>query len=67
MSIESHCTTYCNITTNICVTTNHSLCVVNLVLVAQNDLSKNGLIEPVEQHLFRENSNDLPFQVRYVL
>ena len=56
MSIEYHCTTNCNITTNICVTTYHSLCVVNLLLVAQNGLSRNWLIEPIEQHLFRENS-----------
>ena len=53
MSIEIHCTTNCNITTNICVTTYNSLYVVNLLLVAQNGLSRNELIEP---HLFRENS-----------
>ena len=57
MSIESHCTANCNITTNIYVTTYHSLCVVNLLLVAQNGLSRNGLIEPIEPHLFRENSS----------
>ena len=38
----------CNITANICVTTYHSLSVVNLLLVTQNDLSRNGLIEPIE-------------------
>ena len=48
--------TNCNIITNICVTTYHSLCVVNLLLVAQNGLNRNELIEPIEQHLFRENS-----------
>ena len=42
-----------------CVTTYHSLCVVNLPLVAQSGLSRNWLIEPIEQHLFRENSIDL--------
>ena len=57
MSIECHCTTNCNITTNICATTYYSLCVVNLLLVAQNGLSRNWLIEPIEQRLFRENSN----------
>ena len=55
MSIESHCTTNHNITTNNCVTIYHSLCVVNLLFVAQNGLSRNELIEPIEQHLFREN------------
>ena len=57
MSIESHCTANCNITTNICVTTYDSLCVENLLLVAQNGLSRNGLIEPIDQHLLREKSN----------
>ena len=57
MSIESHCTTDCNITADIYVTTYHSYCVANLLFIAQNDLSRNGLIEPIEQHLFRENSN----------
>ena len=56
MSTESHCMTGCNITTNICVTTYHSQCVVNLLFIAQNGLSKNCLIEPIELHLFRENS-----------
>ena len=55
MSIESHCTTNCIITTNICVTAYHSLCVVNLLLVAHNSPSRNWLIEPIEQHLFMEN------------
>ena len=54
MSIESHCTTNCYITTNICVTTYHSLCVVNLLLVAQKDLSRNGSVEPIEPDLFRK-------------
>ena len=56
MSMGSHCTTNCNVTTNICVAIYHSLCVVTLLLVAHNGLSRNGLIEPIEQHLFRENS-----------
>ena len=56
MPIESHCTTGCNITANICVTNYHSYCVVNLLFVAENALSRNGLIEPIEQHLSRENS-----------
>ena len=47
--------TDCNITTNFCVTTYHSLCLVNLLFVGQNCLSKNGLIKPIEPHLFREN------------
>ena len=57
MSIESHCMTDCNIIIDICVTTYHSNCVVNLLFIAQNGLSRNGLIEPNEPHLFRENSN----------
>ena len=56
MPIESHRTTDCNITADICVTSYHSYCVVNLLFVAQNGLSRNGLIEPIEQHLFWENS-----------
>ena len=47
----------CNITANICVTTYHAQCVVNLLFVVQNGLSRNGLIEPIAPHLFRENSN----------
>ena len=38
----------------ICVITYHSQCVVHLLFVTQNDLRRNGLIEP---RLFRENSN----------
>ena len=56
MSIESHCTTDCNITANTCVTIYHK-CIVNLLFVAQNGLGRNGLIEAIEPHLFRENSN----------
>ena len=56
MSIESHCPTNCNITTNIYVTTYHSLCVVNVLLVAQNGLGRNGLAGSIESHFFRENS-----------
>ena len=32
-------------------------CVANLLFVAKNGLSRNGLIEPIEPHLFRENSS----------
>ena len=55
MSIESQCMTDYNITVNICLTTYHSYCVVNLLFIAQNWLSRNGLNEP---HAFRENSNN---------
>ena len=57
MSIESHCMTDCNITATICVTTYHSECVVNLLFTAQDGLSRNGLMGPIEPHLLRENSN----------
>ena len=66
MSIESHCTTNCNITTNICVTIYYSLCVVDLLLVAQNGLSRNELIEPTEPYLFRENSIIANFVFLYI-
>ena len=55
--------TDCNITANICVTACHPQCVASLLFVARNSLSRNGLIEPIETHLFREISIELKHEL----